>query len=207
MRISEEIAEQLRDEIISGVYKPRERLTEIELSKKYNVSRTPIREAIKHLEAGGLIKVEPYHGAVIAELDVGEIRDIYEVRGVLEGAAALLAIPHITEDVFTKLDESIEKMELYAKEKKNILYAQENETFHRLIYSCCRNKVLVGVIEDLLERTALFRRLSFRSASYIKRAIADHKNLLKALRSGDAAKVQKLSNDHIRLYLSREIMD
>lgn len=207
MRISEEIAEQLRDDIISGVYKPRERLTEIELSKKYNVSRTPIREAIKHLEAGGLIKVEPYHGAVIAELDVEEIKDIYEVRGILEGAAAQLAVSHIDESTLQNLEDSIEKMERYAREKQNVLYAQENETFHRLIYNCCNNKVLIGVIDELMERTALFRRLSFRSASNIKRAIAEHKSLVKALRSGDAAKVQKLSNEHVHLFLSREIMD
>ncbi len=204
MRISEEIAEQLRDEIISGVYKPRERLIEMELSKKYNVSRTPIREALKHLESGGLIKVEPYHGAVIAEIDAGEIREIYEVRSIVEGAAAHSAAANMSPETLSLLEASIEQMELFAREKDTVKYAAENERFHRLIYNCSQNKVLVGVIDDLMERTAVFRRLSFRSAGNIRNAIKDHKALLEALRQGDAEKAQQLSSEHIRLYLTRQ---
>ena len=207
MRISEEIAEQLRDDIISGVYRPRERLIEAELSKKYNVSRTPIREAIKQLEAAGLIKVAPYHGAVIAEIDAEEIRDIYEVRSVLESTATYLSCPHITQETLILLEQSIVKMEQYAKEKQKLLYAEENERFHRLVYSSCGNKVLIGLINDLFERTATFRRLSWQSTANIKLTIKDHKNLYQALKEGDAEKAQALSAEHIRLYLTRQIIE
>lgn len=84
MKISEEIAETLRDEIIAGIYKPRERLIEEELSDRFFVSRTPIREALKQLESAGLVTIEPYKGAFIADKDPNEIRDIYELRCVLE---------------------------------------------------------------------------------------------------------------------------
>lgn len=207
MRISEEIAKQLRDEIISGVYKPRERLIEAELSKKYNVSRTPIREAIKQLELAGLIKVEPYHGAMIAEIDPEEIRDIYEVRCALEGTATYMATARMTPEVLILLEQSILKMEQYAKEKQNLLYTEENERFHWLIYNHCGNKVLIGLIHDLLGRTATFRHLSSRSTSNIKITVEDHKNLFNAIKAGDAAKAQALSAEHIRLYLTREIID
>ena len=85
MKISEEIAETLRDEIIAGVYKPRQRLIEEELSDRFFVSRTPIREALKELESAGLIAIEPYKGAFVADRNPSEIRDIYELRSVLEG--------------------------------------------------------------------------------------------------------------------------
>ena len=207
MRISEEIAKRLRDEIISGVYKPRERLIEAELSKKYNVSRTPIREAIKQLEAAGLIKVEPYHGAVIAEIDAEEIRDIYETRCALEGTAAYLATIRMTPERLVLLEQSLSKLEQYVREKEKVGYTEENERFHQLIYSQCGNKVLLGLINDLLERTATFRHLSFRSTSNIRLTLKDHKNLFHAIKAGDAAKAQALSAEHIRLYLSQEILD
>ena len=85
MKISEEIAQTLRDEIIAGVYKPRERLIEEELSEKFFVSRTPIREALKQLESAGLVQIEPYKGAFISDIDLEEIRNIYDLRCVLCG--------------------------------------------------------------------------------------------------------------------------
>ena len=91
MKISEEIAETLRDEIVAGIYKPRERLIEEELSEKFFVSRTPIREALKQLESAGLVKIEPYRGAFVAEVDLEEIRNIYELRCILESFVAGLA--------------------------------------------------------------------------------------------------------------------
>ena len=88
---SDEIAELLRDAIISGELKPRERLIEMDLSARYNVSRTPIREAIRNLEAAGLVKLIPYKGAIVADVDVAEIQSIYEVRATLEGMATSVA--------------------------------------------------------------------------------------------------------------------
>jgi len=207
MRISEEIVEHLRDDIISGVYKPRERLIEAELSKKYNVSRTPIREAIKQLEAAGLIKVIPYHGAVIAEINAEEIRDIYEVRSILEGRAAYLATSRITQETLILLEQSIIKMGKHAQAKEKLLYAEENERFHRLIYSSCGNKLLIELINELLERTASFRRLSWQSSTNIETTISVHKSLYHALKSGNAEKAQILCSEHIRLFLTRQNID
>ena len=103
MAAGDEIAELLRDAIISGEYKPRERLIEAELSQRYNVSRTPVREAIRNLAAAGLVTVEPYKGAVVADLDVDEIREIYTVRVALEGLATRLAAARVPEEALQQL--------------------------------------------------------------------------------------------------------
>lgn len=205
MKISEEIVEQLRDDIISGVYKPRERLTEIEIAKKYNVSRTPVREAIRQLEAGGLLKVDPYRGAMVADIDVSEIRAIFEVHGILEGAAARMAAASMSPNAIYQMEQSLEKMERFMRDKQPQLCAQENENFHRSVYSSCDNPVLVGILDHLSERTMPYRHLAFRSTSKIRLAIDGHRKLLEALRSGDSSLAQQLCSDSIRLYLSPSV--
>ena len=101
MKISEEIAQTLRDEIIAGVYKPRERLIEEELSEKFFVSRTPIREALKQLESAGLVQIEPYKGAFISDIDLEEIRNIYDLRCVLESVVMCSTARPTTKDSST----------------------------------------------------------------------------------------------------------
>jgi DNA-binding GntR family transcriptional regulator len=206
IKISQEIAEQLRDAIVSGEYKPRERLIEMELSRRYNVSRTPIREAIKELESAGLVKVEPYHGAAVSDIDIDEIRSIYEVRSVLEGFAAFLATPNVTPEILDKMRESLKNMENYAKRDEKTCFGEENERFHRLIYGNCGNQVMINIIEDLLKRTMAFRRMSWHSPRNLKVATKGHRDIYNAIESGDAAKAQALSIHHIRLYLTDKLI-
>ena len=203
MRISEEIIEQLRDDIVSGVYKPRERLTEIEIAKKYNVSRTPVREAIKQLEAGGLLKVDPYRGAMVADVDIAEIRSGFEVFEILESAAARMAAEHTSPALIFQLEQSLEKMERFLKEKQTLLCAQENENFHRCLYGSCQNRVLVSILDDLTGRVMAYRQLAFRSSVKLRLAIEGHRKLVEALRSGNSLLAQQLCSESIRLYLSR----
>ena len=202
MRISEEIIEQLRDDIVSGVYKPRERLTEIEIAKKYNVSRTPVREAIKQLEAGGLLKVDPYRGAMVADIDVAEIRSSFEVFEILESAAARMAAENMSPALIFQLEQSLEKMERFLKEKQTQLCAQENENFHRFLYSSCQNPVLVSILDDLTRRAMDYRLLAFRSTTKLRMAIEAHQKMIEALRSGNSLLAQELCCESIRLYLS-----
>ena len=79
-----ELADLLRRSIINGEYKPRERLVETELARKFSVSRTPVREALKHLEALGMVKMERYKGAMVADISQQEIKEMLYVRANLE---------------------------------------------------------------------------------------------------------------------------
>ena len=202
--ISDEIVDRLRDDIVSGYFKPRERLIEAELSERYNTSRTPIREAIKKLEAGGLVKVKPYHGAVVTDVDINEIKDIYEARVILEGQVTMMAAQNITVETLNKLANSIKIMEKLASQGKNLEFGEENERFHRYIFSSCENKYIVKLIEEMLEKTAIFRRMSWQTISNLNIAIKGHKEIYNAIKKGDAEKARELSGKHIRLYLTEE---
>lgn len=153
MKISEEIAETLRDEIIAGIYKPRERLIEEELSDRFFVSRTPIREALKQLESAGLVTIEPYKGAFIADKDPNEIRDIYELRCVLEAFTTELAVPHITADIINQMQQALIAWNPISTQMTMLGFARENERFHNLILEQCPNKVAAKEVNSLLEMT------------------------------------------------------
>ena len=202
MKISEEIAETLRDEIVAGIYKPRERLIEEELSDRFFVSRTPIREALKQLESAELVIIEPYKGAFIADRDPNEIRDIYELRCVLEGFTTELAVPHITADVINQMQRAIEDMNTYLASDDKSSFARENEHFHNLLLEQCPNKAAVKMVHSLLEKTAAFRRLSWRTASSMQNSMTGHQNILEAVKGGDAKAAAQLASRHIRLYLN-----
>ena len=201
--ISEELADSLRDDIISGKYKPREHLTEALICERYQVSRTPVREAIRQLEAAGLVRFIPYHGAVITDFDGDEIRNIYETRILLESEATRLAVPFITQEDIARLEASIEKMEAYSEKGERQKIAEENELFHRVIYERCPNTVIVSIINDLLQRTTAIRRMSWNSDKNLKITNTGHRNILSAIKEGDARKAQKASMEHIRLYLTQ----
>ena len=202
---SDEIAELLRDAIISGELKPRERLIEMDLSARYNVSRTPIREAIRNLEAAGLVTVIPYKGAIVSDVDVEEIHAIYEVRATLEGMATRLATPNMTPELLDELDRLIREMERSAEAEQATEFTRLNDAFHKSIFNRCGNKVLAGIIDDLLDRSVIFRRAASRSRRNIVNTIQTHREILEAMRRGDAALAQQVAERHVRLFLTREL--
>lgn len=207
MKISEEIAETLRDEIVAGIYKPRERLIEEELSEKFFVSRTPIREALKQLESAGLVKIEPYRGAFVAEVDLEEIRNIYELRCILESFVAGLAVECITSEIISSLRESLRRMELCIDAGDMMGFALEDERFHSLIYGQCPNKVAVRFVQQLLDLTSSFRRLSWRTTNGMRNSMKGHQKIFDAIMAGDAEAVSMYASRHIRLYLKESLTD
>ena len=190
-----EIVEVLRDDIIKGNLKPREHLVETALAKRFQVSRTPIREAVRQLAGLGLVKQEAYKGAIVADIDVKEIVDIYTVRSSLEGLATRLAAEHLTEADFEKMGRQIDLME----QSKSVLdlerYTRANEEFHNIIFIACGNNYLIKTIGDMLERTDSFRNTSWST----NLSPVSHADILHALREGDANKAQRLAEQHISL--------
>lgn len=203
----DEIAELLREAIISGELKPRERLIEMDLSARYNVSRTPIREAIRNLEAAGLVTVIPYKGAIVSDVNVEEIQSIYEVRAALEGLATCLATPHMTPRILDKLEGLIRDMERSAEAEQATEFTRCNDEFHKTIYSHSGNQVLTGIIDDLLDRSVVFRRAASRSRRNIANSNRAHRELLEAMGRGDAELAQQVAERHVRLFLRRELAE
>jgi len=205
MASGDEITEILRDAIVSGEYKPRERLIETELSERYKVSRTPIREAIHNLAAVGLVKLEPYKGAIVADVDAKAIKEIYEVRINLEGLATQLAVSRFPDSAIDRMRELCEQMEQCAEEKDYLTFGDCNEAFHHVIYEYCGNETLIGIIDDLLRRSRIFRHSAWRSGRNLRKTIQGHRDMLKAILARDVEKAKQATEQHIRIYLAQSL--
>lgn len=206
MKISEEIAETLRDEIIAGIYKPKQRLIEEELSEKFFVSRTPIREALKQLEAAGLVTIEPYKGAFISDVDMEEIRNIYELRCVLEAFVTAQSVAHINPETVVRLRSCMDRMDMCIESGDTAGFASENTNFHAILYERCPNNVAVQYVQKLLDRTAAFRLLSWRTVSGMQKSMEGHRRIFAAIVAGDVEAAQKHAAQHIRLYMNEELI-
>ncbi len=194
---SSELVDLLRRAIITGELKPRERLVETALAEKYHVSRTPVREAIKHLEALGLVTLERYKGAVVADIDLGLIREMQIVRASLEGLAAALAADSLKDEDFLRLEAFQKEMEYAARSRDIRLFSEYNERFHDLIYEGSGNRFLLDTIRNLLKSSWHEPGTSWKGLGDVSLIMAGHKQILSGLRERDPDKARQAAERHI----------
>lgn len=186
----------LRRAILTGEYKPRERLIETELAEKYHVSRTPVREAIKHLEALGLIKREKYKGAVVVDINPNEIREMQIVRADLEGLAASLAATRLTAEDLTRLTYFEDEMERAYQEGNIQLFSACNDNFHQLFFWGSGNRFLYNTINSLLKRSWHEPTASWKGLGNASLTIQGHRKILRAFQERNPEKARLAAQQH-----------
>ncbi len=188
---------RLENMILTGVFQPRERLIEINLAKKLEVSRFWIRDAIKILETKDLIKVVPYKGAMVCDLDEQEIEDIFEVRTELDSLATRKAAENIQKSDINFLKRMARKFEESVKSGDFSQMISANENFHDYIYDLCQNSILIQMINQLKARGHILRYHAWASPDVIKRIQKEHKQLIKGLENKDVELLDGLARRHI----------
>lgn len=185
---------QLLEEISRGELQPGARLRETELAEHLGVSRTPVREAIRQLEADGLVAHVPRLGATIRVLDYTEVMELYEMRAVLEGTAARLAA-RAASDI--ELDELIAiNNELAAVPDPKAAY-QLNRQFHMTLLDAAKNRYLTKSVNALQKTLLILGPSTLLEADRAHQAIAEHGKLLAALKDRDSAQAEALMRAHI----------
>ncbi len=192
IRISNEIEEA----ILSGQLKPRERLIEMDLISRFGVSRTVIREALKRLEAKGLLRTTPYRGAMVADLTVKEIEEIYFVRAELERIAARLVLKHITQKEIQNLKKLSKEVESHLREKTHQMIEMDSE-FHRMIFRACRNSYLYDMIDFLRTKSHIVRFNAWSLPRRIEESILEHRMMVKAIEKRNLEGLEKLVLQHL----------
>ena len=192
IRVSKEIEET----ILSGQFKPRERLIEMDLISQFGVSRTVIREALKRLEAKGLIRTTPYRGAVVADLTIEEIEEIYFVRAELEKIAARLVIKHITPKEVQHLKRLSREVERHLREKTHQMIEVDSE-FHRMIFKACRNRYLYDMIDFLRTKAHIVRFNAWSLPHRIEESISEHSQMIRAIEKRDLKGLERLVVQHL----------
>jgi len=192
------IFETLRKAIISGEIKPGERLMEVSLAEQMGVSRTPVREAIRRLEAEGLVTMVPRKGTHVSELSVKDIIDVLEVRGALDKLATSLAVKRMKPQQIRAL-ESIHKQFIACVEKENIDGAVRKDIeFHDAVYAASGNSRLIGVLSSLREHIYRFRVLYLRDVNIAEHVEHEHFQILNAIKDGNEELAAELSEKHIK---------
>jgi DNA-binding GntR family transcriptional regulator len=192
------IIKEIESDILSGRFKPRERLIEMDLISRFGVSRTVVREVLKSLEARGLVRATPYRGVVVADLTVEEIEEIYFLRIELEKIAARLVLKHITEKEINHLKKFSREVEKYLREKTPQMIEADSE-FHRMITRSCGNRYLSEMIDFLRTKAHIVRFNAWSLPHRIEQSIIEHRELIKAIESRNLSQFEKLIVKHLTI--------
>ncbi|WP_082733690.1 GntR family transcriptional regulator [Polycladidibacter hongkongensis] len=190
-----EIYKMLVKAIEARELKPGNRLREAELAERFGVSRTPIREGLKRLEAQGLAVHEPNRGMVIPSLDHNQISELYFLREVLEGTAGRLAAQHAS-------DAEIEILqELLAQDQANLADAKmlirTNREFHRRLYLASHNRYLVEQIDHMRLSLLLLAGTTLTDDDRRRVAIEEHAEIVDAIAKRDCERADRAARHHI----------
>lgn len=180
----------LRDGILQGELEPGERLMEVHLAQKLGVSRTPIREAIRKLELEGLVQMIPRKGAVVASITEEDLRDVLEVRKVLECLAVELACQKRTEQDMVELKDALEgfRREMHSRNPSKI--AVRDVAFHDVIYRITDNRRLIQILNNLREQMYRYRLEYIKDEKKRMTLVSEHMDIVSAIenRNAEAAK-------------------
>ncbi|MGI6071779.1 MAG: GntR family transcriptional regulator [Lachnospiraceae bacterium] len=187
----------LREAIVTGRLKPGEHLTEIKLSKEMGVSRTPIREAIRKLQAEGLVIINPRKGAVVAPINEKDLREILEIRKALDNLACQLASSRASGEDIKKLRDINKVMARAVEDNDIMLIADKDVEFHETITLLSGNFHLVTMSYQLKEHLYRFRLEFIKELKNKYVLVEEHGKILEAIASGDAKQAGREIEKHI----------
>lgn len=187
----------LRQGILTGELKPGERLMEIHLANKLGVSRTPIREAIRKLELEGLVTMIPRRGAEVAQITEKSMKDVLEVRKVLDNLSVELACDRITEEEKEMLQNACVDFEDAVKTGDFSMIAKTDVAFHDIIVAATRNIRLSQMVNNLAEQMYRYRFEYIKDSTQHNRLVQEHKEICEGIVSGNKEKALEAIEAHI----------
>lgn len=196
--LSQHVAESLRRAILSGHFKPGDRLVEHELAADLNVSRAPVRDALRVLAGEGLVTLIPHQGAVITPITPELVIDAFSVRAVLEGMATRLGLPHLTSSDLARLETLVAGMEEAGRAGDVASLVDQDIAFHRILTEACQRPVLLDALRAIANKTYLLISAT-RYAFPLDKLAGLHAEILETVRGGDPDHVEQVIRSHIYL--------
>jgi len=184
VKLSQTVTIELRQAIARGEYRPGERLTEAALCERFKVSRTPIREAIRELEAEGLVTVTSNQGASVVKLTLEDLNNIYDMLIALEGTACGLASTRMSDEDITRLEDCHFRITQAATEKNYDLVFELNRQFHVIIVESTANPYLIQMRRLMSQLTNRFGRFTFTPMvpGQLIATLEEHPEVIEAIR-------------------------
>lgn len=194
---ADEISKKLADDIVLGRFPPGARLDEVMLANLFQVSRTPVREALKQLAILGLVVTRPNRGAVVAEMTPAQLDAMFESIGELEAACARHAATRMSETERDRLCSLHAECRLAMSTGDVDLYDKLNQALHQVIIQASCNPVLIELTMSLRQRVSPFRRSQFRNVERMSASFEEHAVIVEALLAHDAGTVHRAMRAHL----------
>ncbi|MEB3101526.1 GntR family transcriptional regulator [Ferviditalea candida] len=186
----------IKDNILSGVLRPGDRLHIQALAKEFSTSEIPVREAIQALESEKLVQVTPHTGAMVAQVSARDLDEILELRIYFEALATYLAAPFITEDDAKELEKNLRKQAFAIEYNELEDFGELNLQFHKLIYQKNPNSRLNDIIFNLWDHSKRYRNVFQNNLEFTKQSYDQHLEILSIIKQKDAEKARELMEQH-----------
>jgi DNA-binding GntR family transcriptional regulator len=197
---AEFVAETLRNAITSGTIGASEPLRQEELAARFGVSRMPVRDALRRLQAEGLVAYHPHRGAFVADLGREDVGEIFQLRFLLEAEALRLSIPALTRGQLDRANAILDEIDA---ESDVAHWGALNLRFHMALYAACGSRRLLEVIEQQYPAADRHVRVLLSHLRYREASQEEHRQLLALCRRGDIASAVALLKDHFEAARSR----
>lgn len=187
--------EALRGAILRGEITQDQPLTVGRIAEQLGMSQTPVREAMRTLQAEGLLRHEPHHSVSVTQYSGKDIHDIFQLRSELESQAARLAVARLSDDAIAQLDAMQQEMRAAAAHENIDGLNRLNAEWHLLIYSAADNRVLLDLVQHLWKK--FMWEGNWITPAHAARSLAQHDEMLAAIHARDAALIDRLMREHI----------
>lgn len=196
--LHQEIANNLREMIMSAELREGDKIKENELCDLMGISKTPLREALRVLSAEGLIRLIPNRGAYVTTPTFEEIKEMFDVMSVLEGVCARTATEKMNATDFSKLEQLHKKLEENFRRTDQKEYIHQNNSFHALVQELAGNNTLNQIVNGLRQKILLYRFQSLNLPGRFAQSIREHRDLLAAFRKRNPQQAEMLMKSHLK---------
>jgi DNA-binding GntR family transcriptional regulator len=196
---AEELRLHLADEIVRGTLRPGSALDETDIARRFSVSRTPVREALRQLVASGLVDARAHRGAVVAQPSIDRLTGMFEAMAELEALCAGLAAERMTPAERHRLEAVHEELRVLSHAGNPDPFHEVNERFHNTIYAGSQNGYIAEITLATRVRVQPFRRAQFRNLGRLAKSHAEHDRVVVAILRGDRIGAAAAMRAHIEL--------
>lgn len=195
--LSEYVFDTIREAILNGKYKENDLLKENALATELGVSRTPVRETLKQLELEGLVLLIPNKGASVIGFSKKDVKDIYEMRALLEGLCVKKAIENINDDIINELFEILDLNSYYLSKGKMDAILELDNKYHQVIYKAANSRMISQTLSDFHHYLERMRKTTLNDIERAQKSHIEHQKIANAIKERNVEEAQRLAIEHI----------
>lgn len=196
--VRQQVSMKLREAILNRTFRPGQRLLERELCEMTGVSRTPVREALRQLEAEGLVMMVPNHGPVVRVVSAREAADLYEVRGVLEALACRLFTERASERELDELEAMVEEIRAAGEQGRSGDLLALKERFYEVLLRGAANHILTNTLDSIRARVTFLRSTSLQREGRWEHTVRELHAIIAAMHARDTDAAARACLEHVR---------